>query len=74
MVNHGYSFYLFCTGLRRTPSGLGSLVGMTNGVEVAQKTIEGSDLFAFRGGEAYTDVHVSVLSALLLNIPRARVG
>ena len=49
------------------PSGW-ELVGMTNGVEVARKTIEGSELFAFRG-EAYTDIHVSVLSALLLNDP-----
>ena len=59
--------FLCAFALSAPPTGW-ELVGTTNGVEVARKTIEGSDLFAFRG-EAVTDVHVSVLSALLLNDP-----
>jgi hypothetical protein len=59
---------LFANLLSAAPPAGWELVGVTDGVEVARQTVEGSPLFAFRG-ESVTDVHISVLSGLLLNDP-----
>ena len=41
------------------------LVGLSNNIEVARQSIQGSPLFAFRG-ETVTDIHISVLAGLLI--------
>lgn len=51
------------------PSGW-KVVGVTDGVEVAQRSSEGSDLLSFRG-EKITNVHISKLAGLLQDDPKA---
>ena len=41
-----------------------TLIGTTDGVEVARKQVEGKNVFAFRG-EATTDVSVEILATVL---------
>ena len=46
-----------------------TVINITDGITVSQKTIPNSDLFAFRG-EGVVDVHISKLSAVLFDEKR----
>jgi hypothetical protein len=58
-------FFLTSLLFAAVPTGW-DLVGTTNGVEVARKKAEGTNVFAFRG-EATTDISVAKLISILTN-------
>ena len=59
----------FLSAALAAPTGW-TVVGVTDGVEVAQQSSKGSDLLSFRG-ETTTDVPIAKLAGLLQDDPKA---
>jgi hypothetical protein len=67
-MTHLLTFFwlCLCSWTAQAADGVWEVLGTTDGIEVSRMTMADSNLFAFRG-EADVDVHISLLSSLLLD-------